>query len=79
MKKTKKTIFVEIPVETYNALKETGVKYAQIIELGVKAAKGNPQLIERIREIEGRLEKHSKLIGSHAGKIIEIEHRTNNP
>lgn len=57
-----------IPKEVKAYLKEKGWKVNDLIRLGMLAKEGNPQLIERVREVEDKF----KVIESRLSVIIEL-------
>jgi hypothetical protein len=51
LKKTTTTI----PLEEFNYIRTKGYKVSELVLLGLKAREDNPQLIERIRNVENTI------------------------
>ena len=69
-----KTVIIttNIKQKTKDEIKKLGVKYNQLIELGLRAYKDNPQLIARIEELEERQRIIDVRVDRHTTKLFEV-------
>ncbi len=63
---------ITLPAWAKNKIASNYWSYKEIVLLGLKAKEDNPQLIQRIRELEQGNEKLQKHLGKLAQKIIML-------
>lgn len=62
-----------LELEIHKIIKEARWKIPDLITLGIKAKKDNPQLIYRINELEAMNSLLVKRLQDHAKKLYEIQ------
>lgn len=67
------TISTTIDADLYRAAKAKGAKWSHLIKLGWKAYNDNPQMIERIRELELANDKLQRRLTTISESIIDIK------
>lgn len=66
-------ISTKIPEEEYRAIKAAKVKLNNLILLGWRAYRHNPQMIERISELERKQVIYSKLVQQYGLRLVALE------
>jgi len=59
--------------EIYDRIKKEGWKVSELVRLGVCAKEQNPQLIQRIKELEAENSKISAKLQTYAKRLFELE------
>lgn len=66
------TISTTIDADLYRQAKAKGAKWSHLIRLGWKAYNDNPQMVERIRELEGANDKLQRRLTQLSEKLSDI-------
>jgi len=69
----KQNITTCLEIEFINEIKKNGWKYNDIMKLGIIAKKENPQMINRIREMEQKQAVLVKKVSVYAQKVYDLE------
>ena len=73
-----KQISMNIPMEAYNNVFLKRWHHNEIYMLGYQSKQENPQLLERLRESEAKIEKLARTLEFFARKSTELEEKLSN-
>jgi hypothetical protein len=62
-----------IPYDLWKKCKDNGWKWQELMYLGIAAKENNPQLVQRIREVEEGNDKLQKKLSFMFGQIEQLE------
>lgn len=74
-KKNSVMVTTKISAQTRKEIKDLGLKINHVIELGLRAYKDNPQLINRVRETEFEIKQLRETVTRLSRKMYELEEK----